>query len=122
MIKEYQINDEINYNNIKIKVTGFKINGIKGMYEPRILDVYFNVKNSTDKSVNIYEIINSLVLYQNYSNSVIQNMIEEGRPKNHKISYKSKDMLINAKEVKNFTLKYMIEDYDKGRNNFIYYR
>lgn len=119
-IKEYQLNDAINYKNIQIKVTGFKLNDLNGNYEPRILDVYFDVKNSTNKETNLYDVLNCFVLYQNYSNSVIQNTIEEGMPSDYKISYKKDDMVLKANEEKNFTFKYMVEYYDMNRKNFIY--
>ncbi|MDD7305907.1 MAG: hypothetical protein PUG67_04890 [Peptoniphilaceae bacterium] len=119
-IKEYQLNEPITYKNIQIKVSGFKLNDLRGKDDPRILDVYFDVKNFTDKEISLYDVPNSFVLYQNFSNSVIQNTIEEGIPSDYKISYKKEDMVLKAKEEKKFTFKYMVEDYDMNRKNFLY--
>ncbi|MDO4661605.1 MAG: hypothetical protein Q4B36_00540 [Tissierellia bacterium] len=113
-IERYSIKDTIEYENLDIQITGFKINKKPIDDKPRILDVYFEVINNNPKDMDIINTITSFSLYQDFSNSPIQNILENDL----KSSYE--DFLLKPNEKKKYTFKYIVENNDNNRDNFIY--
>lgn len=119
-IIELKENNPISYEGINLYLESYKLSEDL-FYGYPVLDVRYKFVNNTNQTKSLLEIANSLVFYQDYECSIVQN-INEGDfvSEEFDISYNVDDLEIKAKQTKNFTFKYIMDKQDRNYDNFIY--
>lgn len=118
---EYKTGDKIELNNSIITFKNYRLEDDKNNPGYKLLVANIELENKTEKELNLYDDVANLIYFQNFQDSVIQNIEEPGfanrfYEKGYKIE---KDFTLKPKDKKEYEFIYMTNGDIKNSFNAI---
>lgn len=118
-IESVNMNEEILCQDFDIRVVDARIESIDPSGFP-IAVISYDIKNASNKKVDLSNIYDKLSLYSNYDKGDIQNINLGFDNSQFDTTYDKNELVLNPKEEKIFKFNYyLLKDYQRY-NNFIY--
>lgn len=118
-IQAVNINEEVNCDDVNIKILNSQIESIDPEGFP-IASISYSIENKTNKHIDLSEIYNKLSLYSNYDKADIQNINLGFDNSQFKNTYNQDELVLKPRQNKIFHFNYYLLKDTEKYNNFVY--